>query len=463
MEQYKLLAECLLPEHMLDWFELKNVQVEKQGDTQVVNLYLDENEQKPDDRGDLRPNGFTRESVFHDFPIRGHEVLLHLRRRRWLDVDGHNVMTECDSIQESTRCSTELAAFLKKRLETVPITARSFENDYHIDGDGFERAYKEHISGYREWDAWDHADEWLVFPNNIGANVSIDETCLSTGEVYTIVSNKEAHGRKGCLVAVVKGTKAKEVSEALEKIPIELRNSVEEVTLDFSESMHNIVEKCFPNAMRTLDRFHHQQFCLEALQEVRREHRREQMTRDANAREEHRLMMRELKENNGPYVDADGNPIRKNAKYCPERLENGETRAELLARSKGLLMMSPNKWTETQAERAGILFREFPDIHVAFSLTHSLRMIFSQRCDKEQGRSSLKSWYDKVTEFGNKAFNDIAAAMYDREDEILNFFVNRSTNAAAESLNAKIKHFRAQLRGIIDKKFFLFRLTRIFA
>ena len=34
--------------------------------------------------------------------------------------------------------------------------------------------------------------------------------------------------------------------------------SVEEVTLDFSESMHNIVETCFPKAMRTLDRFHHQ-------------------------------------------------------------------------------------------------------------------------------------------------------------------------------------------------------------
>ena len=31
--------------------------------------------------------------------------------------------------------------------------------------------------------------------------------------------------------------------------------------------------------------------------------------------------------------------------------------------------------------------------------------------------------------------------MYDREDEILNYFVNRSTNASAESLNAKIKDF----------------------
>ena len=61
-------------------------------------------------------------------------------------------------------------------------------------------------------------------------------------------------------------------------------------------------------------------------------------------------------------------------------------------------------------------------------------------------------------EYGNKAFNNIAAAMFDREDEILNYFVHRSTNAAAESLNAKIKQFRAQLRDIIDRKFFLFRL-----
>ena len=38
--------------------------------------------------------------------------------------------------------------------------------------------------------------------------------------------------------------------------------------------------------------------------------------------------------------------------------------------------------------------------------------------------------------------------------------MNRSTNASAESLNAKIKDFRAQLRGVIDKKFFIFRLSK---
>lgn len=348
-------------------------------------------------------------------------------------------------------------------METLPITARSFEKDYHIDGDNFEKAYKNHLSGFIEWAESNHAEEWLIFPENIGPHISIDETCLSTGEVYTIVCNKDAHGRKGCIIAIVKGTKAKDVIKALKRIPEALRMSIVEVTLDFSESMHSIVEECFPKAMRTLDRFHHQQFCLEALQEVRREYRREQMTKDANDREEHRLKMKELVKNDGPWIDEEGNQIRRNAKFYPERLENDETRAELLARSKGLLMMSPDKWTDTQKERAAILFREFPDIRTAFSLTHSLRIIFSQRCDKEQGKLSVKSWYQKVAEFGNKAFNDIAAAMYDREDEILNYFVNRSTNASAESFNAKIKQFRAQLRGIIDKKFFLFRLTKIYA
>lgn len=349
------------------------------------------------------------------------------------------------------------------RLETLPITARSFEKDYHINGDNYERAYKDHLSGYAEWTDKNHADEWLVFPENIGPHLSIDETCLSVGEVYTILSNKDAHGRAGSLVAIVRGTKSKDVIKAIKKISESLRMSVLEVTLDFSESMHAIVENCFPKAMRTLDRFHHQQFCLEAMQEVRREHRREQMTRDANAREEHRLKMRELQTNDGPFVDTDGNAIRRNAKYHPEKLENGDTRAELLARSKALLMMSPDKWTDTQKARAEILFREFPDIQTAFSLTHSLRMIFSQRCTKEEGQKSLKHWYDKVGEFGNKAFNDIAAAMYDREDEILNYFVNRSTNASAESLNAKIKQFRAHLRGVVDTKFFLFRLMKIYA
>ena len=132
----------------------------------VIHLYLDENELRPDNREDLRPNGFTPAKTFHDFPIRGQEVLLHVRRRRWLDSDNHNVM---------------------------------------------------------------------------------------------------------------------------------------------------IVSACFPKAMITLDRFHHQQFCLEALQELRIGHRREVMTEVANARDDFRAMIKDLIKSGKPLVDAEGKPIRSNA------------------------------------------------------------------------------------------------------------------------------------------------------
>jgi len=46
---------------------------------------------------------------------------------------------------------------------------------------------------------------------------------------------------------------------------------------------------------------------------------------------------------------------------------------------------------------------------------------------------------------------------------ILNFFNNRSTNASAESFNAKVKSFRSSSRGVRDIPFFLFRLANIYA
>jgi len=71
--------------------------------------------------------------------------------------------------------------------------------------------------------------------------------------------------------------------------------------------------------------------------------------------------------------------------------------------------------------------------------------------------------YNEVERSGFKSFNTIAGTIYEHCDEILNFFVNRSTSASAESFNAKIKSFRAQFRGGRDIPFFLFRLTKIYA
>jgi len=121
------------------------------------------------------------------------------------------------------------------------------------------------------------------------------------------------------------------------------------------------------------------------------------------------------------------------------------------------------QWTESQKLRAKIIFKYYPDIEKAHSLTHSLRMIYAKNTIKDAARLSLAHWYNKVEDSGFKSFNTIAGTIYEHYDEILNFFMNRSTNASAESFKAKIKAFRASLRGVIDVKFFLCRLTKMYA
>ena len=92
-------------------------------------------------------------------------------------------------------------------------------------------------------------------------------------------------------------------------------------------------------------------------------------------------------------------------------------------------------------------------------MSHSLRMIFSRRVKKDDARLLLARWYDRVDNSGFVSFNTIAGTIYEHYEEMLNYFVNRSTNAFAESFNAKIKAFRTQLRGVTDLKFFLYNQT----
>ena len=71
--------------------------------------------------------------------------------------------------------------------------------------------------------------------------------------------------------------------------------------------------------------------------------------------------------------------------------------------------------------------------------------------------------YDEVDKSGFLAFGRVARSIQTHYLEIINYFERRSTNAASESFNAKIKNFRSQFRGVKDRAFFLFRLSKIYA
>lgn len=287
-------------------------------------------------------------------------------------------------------------------MDSYPITAHSLERFFHIDGVQLERHYKDHLSDYRTWDSLSHAGKWLLFPQNLGTHLSIDETSLSNGDLYTIVRNKAAKGRKGAIIAIVYGTKSEDVIEVLKKIPEEELNKVEEVTLDMADTMRKIVRRCFPKAIRVIDRFHVQKLACDALQEIRIAYRWEAIQEETEAKEE-----------------AKG----KGEKYRVETLKNGDTPKQLLARSRYLLFKSPEKWSKSQKARAEILFELYPDLKKAYSLTHSLRMIFAKNTVKDAARASLARWYNQVEEAGFNSFNVIAATVYEHYEEILNFYV----------------------------------------
>lgn len=233
-----------------------------------------------------------------------------------------------------------------------------------------------------------------------------------------------------------------DVITVINKIPASRRNMVKEVTVDMAGSMNLIAKKCFPKTEIVTDRFHVQKLATEAVQEER-------------------IRIRwEVLEQENKIIEQAKN---QNKTYKPELLDNGDTKRQLLARSRYLLFRPKSKWTTSQITRAELLFKLHPNILKAYELSQGLSYVFENNNDKNIARLKLAQWYDKVEKAGFKSFNTISKSIQMHYQTIFNYFNNRSTNASAESFNAKIKEFRAQFRGIRDIAFFLYRLTKIYA
>ena len=312
-----------------------------------------------------------------------------------------------------------------------------------VNGRRFQRQYKKKLSDFHNWKQKLHAEQYIVYPKNLGPHLTIDETALSNGELYTIITNKAKKGKKGSIVGMFKGTQSSDIIDhILKHFPSHRRKIVREVTLDMAANMNLIIKKCFPRADRVIDRFHVQKLAHEAVQEVRIKYR-----------------WKTLDTENKEYKKAKDQGI----DYKPEILPNGDTRKQLLARSRYLLFKPKERWTKSQCERAQILFHLYPDIKRAYKLSYRLFEIYNRQISPEVARTKLAHWFKHVEESGFDSFSTIRRTFETHYQTILNYFRARSTNAAAESFNAKIKEFRRQFRGVVDVKFFLFRLCKIYA
>lgn len=355
-------------------------------------------------------------------------------------------------------------------MDTSLVSARTLGTFCRVDGDRLGKTYKNVLSGYREWNQLGHASDWVLLPQNAGPHLAIDETTVGD-EVFTILSNRDAHGKKGTIVAMVRGTRSEEVCAVLDSIPKENRDNVEEITMDFSESMRCIAERSFPNAMVVIDLFHLVKEAVEAVEETRLKAKRKASAEQKRHEREWKVRQAASKRRRKAYQKShpkkyDGRKRGAKPKYDgrfrPPTLDNGDTEVELLTRSKYLVSRSGDKWSERQKKRAKILFDRHSQIKETYGLLCSLRNVFSSKTEsREDGRHKLHEWYEKVAACTNREMKTVRDTIKSREEHVLNYFVNHATNASAESLNSKLKSFRAQLRGISDLPFFLFRLTRV--
>ncbi|RKR85145.1 hypothetical protein BDD43_5405 [Mucilaginibacter gracilis] len=79
---HETLVRLILPEGLLEYFELMDVRSPESGQ---MNIYLEEKNEPPSgyEKSQLESKGFLPETAIQDFPIRGHKVALCIKRRRW--------------------------------------------------------------------------------------------------------------------------------------------------------------------------------------------------------------------------------------------------------------------------------------------------------------------------------------------------------------------------------------------
>ncbi len=307
---------------------------------------------------------------------------------------------------------------------------------YCVNGKYYAELYRNKLSGYANWCAEELGCGFYFNAANIGPYMSLDETCLSNGEVWTFLTNKDGHGGKGTLAAAIPGTKSDEIISILvAAMDRSTRRKVKEVTCDLSPSMMLIAAEVFYNAHVVNDRFHVQQVYNEAVDEIRIDIRRQLIAED-NSRDK---------------------------STPPVTYSNGETMRQILARSKHSLMMAQNKWSDIQRHRVNILFKHYPILKTAYSLAMQLRRIFNMKISPTNAMEKMNRWYENVMALGNNNFRSVIKTFKNHAPTILNYFRRRATNASAEAFNSKVKIFRSQMRGVRDRNFFIFRLVKLYA
>jgi len=264
----------------------------------------------------------------------------------------------------------------------------------------------------------------------------VDEKMIDE-EFYTVMTNRET----GKIALLAETLTVTELNRLIDKIG-EAKQKVKAITADLSPTYEKFCEQSFPDALIVADKFHVVQHIVEAVQSLRLRIKQEEIAKLPTIKKERREYEKQTK------------------------LINGESRIELLTRSRYVLFKRTENWTVSQQKRAGLLFETYPLLKTAYELTLQIR----QWLDKEnvgkyewQIEKQLIHWYDCAEQAKLPEIENLIRIIGSNEEKIMNYFKTGKTNAKAEAMNSKIQRFITANYGVRDKDFFMYRLAKYYS
>lgn len=276
----------------------------------------------------------------------------------------------------------------------------------------------------------------ILKAENFGEQMALDEKMIDE-EFYTVMTNRET----GKIALLAETMRIDELTNLINKIP-HIRQQVKEITLDMSPTYEKLCEQNFPDAILIADKFHVVKHVVEAVQAVRTRLKQEELSALPLTTKERKQVEKET------------------------RLINGETRIEMLTRSRYLLFKMQDKWTPSQQKRASLLFDTFPTLRTVYGLTQQIRgWLDKTNVGKPpwEIERQLIAWYDEADKHNLPEVQNLIRLIGDHEEKIMNYFIKGKTNAKAEGINSKIQRFITANYGVRDKDFFMYRLARYYS
>ena len=276
----------------------------------------------------------------------------------------------------------------------------------------------------------------ILKAENFGEEMALDEKMIDE-EFYTVMTNRKT----GKIALLAETMRIDELSSLIDRIA-EVREVVKEITLDMSPTYEKFCEQNFPRAILISDKFHVVKHIVEAVQAVRIRLKQEELSALPITAKERKQAEKET------------------------RLINGETKIEMLTRSRYLLFKMRDKWTPSQQKRSSLLFETFPTLRTVYELTQQIRQWLDAT---NVGKSpweierQLICWYDEADEHNISEVQNLIRLIGHHEEKIMNYFIKGKTNAKAEAINGKIQRFITANYGVRDKEFFMYRLARYYS